>query len=122
MLFATIIIVYMKMNCCKGEKIIIETKNGLIKGSKMKSKQGKRIYAFRGIPYANPPLRERRFRRSEPAAAWSGLRDGTREASKSYQPNVMAPGSPFREGGEDCLYLNVYTRRFEKEASGIICN
>ena len=44
------------------------------------------------------------------------MRDGTSEARKSYQPNVLMPGSPFRDGGEDCLYLNVYTKRFERES------
>ena len=52
-----------------------------------------------------------RFRRSRPAAAWSGVLDGTKEAPKSLQQNILLPNSPLREGGEDCLYLNVYSKR-----------
>ena len=36
--------------------------------------------------------------------------DGTRESKKCQQPNVLVPGFPLLEGGEDCLYLNVYTK------------
>ena len=102
-----------KMACSKQPAIIVDTAQGSVRGSKMKSKLGKKIFAFRGIPYAKPPLGELRFRRSEPAAAWRGVLNCRREAKKSYQPNVLLPDSPFRDGGEDCLYLNVYTRRHE---------
>jgi hypothetical protein len=51
-----------------------------------------------------------RFRRSEPYGAWRGVWNGTREANKSLQPNVLMPESPLREGSEDCLRLNVYTK------------
>ena len=103
---------------CRRPDIIVKTRNGPVCGSEMKSKQGKKIFAFRGIPYAKPPLGDKRFRRSEPGEPWSGVKDGTREANKSYQPNVLMPGSPFRDGGEDCLYLNVSTKRFEREGDG----
>jgi len=109
-----------KMACSKQPAIIVDTAQGSVRGSKMKSKLGKKIFAFRGIPYAKPPLGELRFRRSEPAAAWSGVLNCRREAKKSYQPNVLLPDSPFRDGGEDCLYLNVYTRRHERHGDGPI--
>ena len=108
------------MACLKQPAIIVDTAQGSVRGSKMKSKLGKKIFAFRGIPYAKPPLGELRFRRSEPAAAWSGVLNCRREAKKSYQPNVLLPDSPFRDGGEDCLYLNVYTRRHERHGDGPI--
>jgi len=54
-----------------------------------------------------------RFRRSEPYGAWRGVLNGTRESNKSLQPNVLLPESPLREGGEDCLRLNVYTRSID---------
>ena len=98
------------MKCCPSKQIIVETSNGTVRGSKMKSKQGKKIYAFRGIPYGKSPTGNLRFRRSEPIESWEGVRNCTKEAKKAYQPNVMSPGSKIRFGGEDCLYLNVYTK------------
>ena len=89
----------------------METTNGKVSGSTMRSKKGKEILAFRGLPYAKPPVGDLRFRRSEPAEAWTGVLDGTRESQKCLQPNVLMPTLPLLEGGEDCLYLNVYTKQ-----------
>jgi len=96
----------------------VETERGEVRGSKMKSKKGKKIFAFRGIPYAKPPVERLRFKRSEPFGSWEGILDGTKEAKKSFQPNVLSPKSPFREGGEDCLYLNVYTKQIRHQKDG----
>ena len=76
----------------------------------MTSRKGKKIFAFRGIPYGKPPVGELRFRRSEPVADWTGVLDGTKEAGKCLQPNPLVADLPIMEGGEDCLYLNVYTK------------
>ena len=54
-----------------------------------------------------------RFRRSEPYGAWNGIWNGTREANKSLQPNVLMPESPLKEGSENCLHLNVYTKSID---------
>ena len=56
-----------------------------------------------------PPVGDLRFRRSQPSEPWDGVLNGTKEAKKAFQPNVLMPESCLREGGEDCLYLNVYT-------------
>ena len=105
------------MNCCMSS-IVVETERGEIKGSKMKSKKGKKIFAFRGIPYAKPPVGILRFKRSAPFGSWEGTLDGTKEAKKSFQPNVLSPKSPFVQGGEDCLYLNVYTKQIRHQKDG----
>ena len=70
------------------------------------------------IPDARPPVGELRFRRSQPSEPWEGILDGTKESKKAYQPNVLVPESPFREGGEDCLYLNVYTGHSTHSSEG----
>ena len=69
---------------------------------------------------AKPPVGDLRFRRSEPCDPWEGILDGTKEARKSFQPNVFLPESAFREGGEDCLRLNVYTKAYHNSGDGIV--
>lgn len=69
------------------------------------------VRVFRGIPYAQPPLGELRFRPPAPARPWAGERDATRFGSSAPQPGLMMaalPGMDVGAQGEDCLYLNVY--------------
>jgi para-nitrobenzyl esterase len=62
--------------------------------------------AWRGIPYARPPVGELRLRPPQPPARWAGTRDATRPGPRSLQPPapLPVPGPP---DGEDCLTLSV---------------
>lgn len=71
---------------------------------------GTMIEEYRGIPYAQPPVGELRFKPPVPAEAW----DGTLNASsrRTGCPQVRAPEGLLGgdiEYGEDCLHLNVWT-------------
>jgi para-nitrobenzyl esterase len=63
-------------------------------------------YCFRGLPFAAPPAGDLRWRAPRPPARWQGVRDATRFAPSSPQPDNPALTGP---ASEDCLYLNVYT-------------
>ena len=59
---------------------------------------------FRGIPFAEPPVGDLRFRAPVPRKPWPGVRDATRFPAAAVQSGDRAvPQS------EDCLYLNVWT-------------
>lgn len=69
------------------------------------------VLAWRGIPYAAPPIGERRWREPGPAPRWSAPR-----AATANGPACPQPRGPSLEGGgdvgpvdEDCLTLNVFT-------------
>jgi len=74
--------------------------------------------AFLGIPFAEPPVGSRRFRRPEPLRRpWTGIRYATQLPSSCYQaPDLFFgqdfPGStmwnPNTELSEDCLMVNVW--------------
>ena len=71
-------------------------------------------YAFRGLPYAAPPIGNLRWRPPQPPAAWNGIRDATQFAPSCLQkPNLFAPPGP---ESEDCLYLNVSTPTLRRDA------
>lgn len=76
------------------------TKQGLVAGIKENG-----ALAFLGIPFAAPPVGERRFRAPEAPDCWEGTRDATQFASACKQ--LLPSGGTL--GDEDCLYLNVFT-------------
>jgi para-nitrobenzyl esterase len=70
----------------------------------------KSVRAFRGIPYAAPPVGELRWKAPQPARSWNGVRSAEKFAARCTQHAVF-PDMEFRSSGmgEDCLYLNVWT-------------
>ncbi len=61
---------------------------------------------FFGIPFAQPPVGERRWQPPEPADRWSGVRDASTMGPAC--PQNAGITSPYSEN-EDCLHLNVWT-------------
>lgn len=45
-----------------GTEKIVHLNQGQIRGSSMKSREGREFKAFQGIPYAKPPIGELRFK------------------------------------------------------------
>lgn len=70
------------------------------------------VAAFKGVPFAAPPVGDRRWRAPEPPAAWSGLREAASYAPSCPQPDLLAEmfGGSLGPTSEDCLYLNVWTK------------
>ncbi|MCR4855493.1 MAG: carboxylesterase family protein [Erysipelotrichaceae bacterium] len=78
------------------------------------------VKIFKGIPYAAPPVGDRRFRHPQEPERWRGVRKATQYSAAAIQhvmeqedlpanvhgvPQFMAPS----QYEEDCLYLNVWT-------------
>jgi para-nitrobenzyl esterase len=78
----------------------VETTAGALRGSERDG-----VRTFLGVPYAEPPVGELRFRAPRPVVQWSGERDATKWAPRAPQPELTGRGFT---GDEDCLYLNVY--------------
>ncbi|KAG8034161.1 hypothetical protein G9C98_001245 [Cotesia typhae] len=88
------------------DTLILEVQQGKLCGVKKKNVNGKEFFAFRGIPYAKPPVGERRFKDPEATESWSGIREAKTYASKCAQVDILTLKAL---GTEDCLYLNVFT-------------
>ena len=68
------------------------------------------VDSYKGIPFAEPPVGELRWRPPMPIAAWQGVRDVTAMQHDCMQlpaPSEAAPGGTTTPS-EDCLYLNVW--------------
>ena len=64
------------------------------------------IIAWRGVPYARPPVGELRLRPPQPPEPWPGVRDAATYGDRSLQPEPV-PDPSLPPVSEDCLYLNV---------------
>ena len=66
--------------------------------------------AFLGVPFAKPPIGERRFTAPEPLDPWTGTLDAIEFGDAAPQdPFVPASFRATVPESEDCLSLNVYT-------------
>ena len=64
---------------------------------------------YKGIPFAQPPVGELRWRAPRPAQPWQGTFVADHFAARPVQRVQAAPGQPAPAVSEDCLYLNVLT-------------
>jgi para-nitrobenzyl esterase len=65
------------------------------------------VTAFRGLPYAAPPVGELRWRAPAPPKPWQGVR--TADQPGPICPQPATPGNAGRAMDEDCLYLDIWT-------------
>ena len=95
---------------------IVKTENGLVRGF---PGNNTRISVFKGIPFAQPPVGENRWRAPQPVIPWEGEKKCWTFAPISMQhiPGLDLNNIYSREWNvdpeipmdEDCLYLNVWT-------------
>ena len=96
------------MNTC------VTTKQGPIRGGL--SSDGNTVI-FKGVPYAQPPVGELRFRRPQEHTPWTAPLDCTAFSPRCPQAELASMefyGKEFYDvmippGNEDCLYLNIWT-------------
>ncbi len=78
---------------------IVQTRSGPVRGVR-----GDGFSAYLGIPYAAPPVGERRWRAPAPPEPWTEVRDASVAPPRCTQRSMGLPLS----SQEDCLYLNVH--------------
>ena len=84
----------------------VVTKAGPLQGTI----DGDGLRAFKGIPYAAPPVGALRWQPPQPAPKWRDVRQATAFGAQCMQRRQFAD-MVFRAAGmsEDCLFLNVWT-------------
>ncbi|MFI9778654.1 carboxylesterase family protein [Streptomyces sp. NPDC051956] len=83
-------------------RTVVRTSAGLVAGCRTAG-----VSAFRGVPYARPPLGPLRFASPRPPLPWQGVREAVRSSLASWQRPL--PNRPSPPSGEDSLYANVWT-------------
>jgi para-nitrobenzyl esterase len=125
-----------RMARLRKRSVTIETHPGTVKG---KLSSSGRIEYYRGVPYAAPPVGERRWQPPSPAESWSGELDCTKFAPSAHQRaagfeeffkglvkglglgaarrralSTAIKMAPTKES-EDCLTLNIRTPRHAQD-------
>ena len=67
------------------------------------------IVAFRGIPFAQPPVGSLRWKEPVPTAESDGVFEAVHNGPSPIQTKLESERASFYEQSEDCLYLNVWT-------------
>jgi para-nitrobenzyl esterase len=82
---------------------IVSTSAGKLRGIRI----GNGLLAFRGIPYAAPPVGTLRWRPPSPVAPWADVKDALEFGADAIQvPGIRESRAPAKS--EDCLFLNIW--------------
>ncbi|THH41755.1 carboxylesterase/lipase family protein [Neolewinella litorea] len=85
----------------------VTTRSGVVEGS-FNVHDG--IQTYFGVPFAQPPVGDLRWKAPQPVNPWEGVRMAKSFGPRAVQPPVFGD-MDFRSAGmsEDCLYLNIWT-------------
>ncbi len=97
----------MAMVSCANDTVSLQvkTKQGTLEGFDQNG-----VKTFLGIPFAQAPVGELRWKAPQAPQKWDGVREAKTFGNDPMQPNIFGDMS-FRgpKRSEDCLYLNVWT-------------
>jgi len=81
----------------------VQTNAGLVQGVDADG-----VTAFKGMPYASPPVGALRWEAPQPAARWNGVRDAAAFGAPCWATPLGPPNANAPQPSEDCLTLNVW--------------
>jgi para-nitrobenzyl esterase len=98
-------------------KTIVATRSGKIKGI---SENGLEI--FKGVPYAESPINDLRFRPTIPKTSWNHILDCTQYGPISPQRvnTFLGPDIYWEQSEADCLTLNVWTPETDQQRRPVL--
>jgi para-nitrobenzyl esterase len=97
----------------KSREVVVDTSAGRLAGHVFDDG-----FAFKGIPYGEPPEGELRFRPAVLRSPWSGVRKATALGPVCVQTNEDYPAwRDATPASEDCLVANVWTPTIESAAN-----
>lgn len=92
----------------QSSRISLQTEHGLFVGTReLVDRSRREYYSFMGIPYAKPPIAERRWQPAELLQLTPGIT--THATASGPQCAQYDSTSDSVVGSENCLFLNVFT-------------
>ena len=68
-----------------GPDLTVQTRKGKVRGLDLTTAHGRKVSAWHGIPYAQPPVGNLRFRHPRPIDPWEGVKQTTRLPNSCVQ-------------------------------------
>lgn len=97
-----------------GKEAVVSTGSGELEGV---FENG--VFAFKGVPYAAPPVGNLRWLPPQPVTPWEGIRPAKEYGAISPQNELpggeIIPGKIDQPQDEDCLFLNIWTKGLDSE-------
>jgi para-nitrobenzyl esterase len=89
----------------EGSLPTVKTANGILQGTQISG-----ISIFKGVPFAQPPVGDLRWKAPQPVKNWDGTLKADHFSARPMQLHIYSDMN-FRSPGisEDCLYLNIWT-------------
>lgn len=97
-------------NTIQPDALILEINSGFIRGEL--TQHAGNIRVFRGLPYADAPIKDKRWKAPLAPINWNGVRDATEFGAACPQTDTW---KSLKKVSEDCLFLNVWAA--DKESS-----
>ncbi|CAH2047754.1 unnamed protein product, partial [Iphiclides podalirius] len=85
----------------------VRVNEGVLEGELVNNEIGGQFYSFKGIPYAEAPVGDLRFKAPRPPKPWKGVRSAKEFGPICLQYDMFV--NKICDGSEDCLYLNIYS-------------
>ena len=108
-------LVHYKRNTYHNKLNVVQTSIGYIKGIEEIS-NGKKVHKFMGVPYAEPPVGERRWKNPVAKMKLPNVYLANANDKICFQ-YAGSPYSSSKQESEDCLYLNIFTPTLNKTAN-----
>nr|QEP99757.1 carboxyl/choline esterase CCE021 [Glyphodes pyloalis] len=108
-----LLVIVVAVNACACQNTVeVKVKNGFVSGKIEKTFLNSKVYnVFKGIPYAEPPIGELRFKPPKPHQNWEHIYEAFKD-----KPTCVQFSSRRRNGekvgisgSEDCLHLSIFT-------------
>ncbi|CAB3255048.1 unnamed protein product [Arctia plantaginis] len=81
---------------------VVRVTEGLLEGEEIQNEYGGTYFSFKGIPYAQPPVGDLRFKAPQSVQPWTGVRSAKKFGPKCCQFDSLNPN-------QDNLNRNIYT-------------
>lgn len=110
------------------DQLVVSTSNGQVRGTTVEF-NGQSVNAWLGIPFAEKPIGNLRFKKPQTVSNWQGVLDTRQLPNSCYQfpsfevetgvnwQDMWTMGTPM---SEDCLYLNIWAPRSTPSNASVV--